>query len=249
MKFQKKFAVAALTFCLTALGVTAFAGPVYAKKITSMKQAANLALQTVKNGDIVEVDKDYEKGTLIYEVQLLKGKKEYDVTYRASDGKMLAYGWEEYRVLRGSGKKTISKAKCRQLVTKEVPGGKILSLVKKYDDGIPVYKAKADKGSKRYTLKYHGKTGKLIEYEWKLTAVKGSGNAQGGSGYIGITRAKQIALSKAPKATVIKAEFDWDDGAPVYELELIRGRVEYEFKIHAKTGKILDMERDYNGGW
>ncbi len=36
-----------------------------------------------------------------------------------------------------------------------------------------------------------------------------------------------------------------DDGVPVYEVELILGNYEYEFKIHAKTGKILKQERDW----
>lgn len=247
MKFQKKLFVAVLAFCLTALGGTVFSAPVYAKKITGLKQAARMALQTVKNGDITEVDRDYERGKLVYEVQVLKGFREYDITYRASDGKMLSYGWEEYRVTKGKGNKVISKNKCRRLAMKEVPNGKIVSLVKKYDDGIPVYKVKTDKKSKRYTLKFHGKTGKLLEYEWELAAVRG--DSQENSRYIGIARAKKIALSKAPKATVIKAEFDRDNGMPVYEVELIRGVMEYEIKIHAETGKILEIDRDYNGRW
>ncbi|MCI8814222.1 MAG: hypothetical protein HFH60_11145 [Lachnospiraceae bacterium] len=247
MKFQKKFVVVMLTICLMELGGTVFSAPVYAKKITGLKQAARMALQTVKNGDVTEVDRDYERGKLVYEVQVIKGAREYDITYRASDGKMLSYGWEEYRVTRGKGKKVISKNKCRNLVMKEVPNGKIVNLVKKYDDGIPVYKVKTDKKGKRYTLKYHGKTGKLLEYEWELTTT--GGDSQENARYIGIAKAKKIALSKAPKAMVIKAKFDRDDGIPVYEVELIRGVMEYEIKIHAKTGKILEIDRDYNGGW
>ena len=36
-----------------------------------------------------------------------------------------------------------------------------------------------------------------------------------------------------------------DDGIPVYEIEMIKGEYEYELKIHAKTGKILEKEKDW----
>ena len=57
-------------------------------------------------------------------------------------------------------------------------------------------------------------------------------------------KAKQIALAEVPGATVVKAEFDNDDGVPVYEVELVKDAWEYEFKIHAKTGQILERDQD-----
>ena len=32
---------------------------------------------------------------------------------------------------------------------------------------------------------------------------------------------------------------------PVYEVKLIKDEFEYEIEIHAKTGKILEIEREY----
>lgn len=236
-----------MVVCLLSLGILSFSDSAYAAKITSLNQAAQLALKTVKNADVTEMDSDYENGQLVYEIQLIKNKKEYDITYRASDGKMLSYSWEQYNVQAYSSKKTISKSKCRQLAQKEVSGASVLSLVQKYDDGILVYKMKMKKANKNYTLEYHAKTGKLIEYGWKLTAANtGSSQTSTTNTYIGLSQAKKIALAEAPKATVIKAEFDMDDGIPVYEIELIQGSTEYDIKIHAKTGKILEIDRDFN---
>lgn len=46
----------------------------------------------------------------------------------------------------------------------------------------------------------------------------------------------------------MKVEFDMDDSIPVYEVEIIEGESKYEVKIHAESGKILevDMESIYD---
>ncbi len=41
-----------------------------------------------------------------------------------------------------------------------------------------------------------------------------------------------------------KAEFDYDDGRPVYELEFSANGVEYDCDVHAETGKILDYDAE-----
>ena len=245
MKFQKKLAVVVTALCLAFFGMFFASDSVYAKSIASLNQAAQLAKKAVKNATVTEMERDYEAGQLVYEIHLVKKTKEYEITYRASDGEMLVYGWEEYNVRKYSNKKTISKSKCRQLALKEAPGAAVTSLVLKYDDGVLIYKVKMNQAGKQYTLKYHAKTGKLIEYEWKLKK-QSTDSSPGGSAYIGLAKAKQIAIAKAPGATVVKAEFDTDDGIPVYEIELRQGRTEYEFKIHAKTGKILEFDYDYD---
>ena len=41
-----------------------------------------------------------------------------------------------------------------------------------------------------------------------------------------------------------KAEFDYDDGRPVYELEFSANGVEYDCDVHAETGKVLDYDAE-----
>lgn len=57
-------------------------------------------------------------------------------------------------------------------------------------------------------------------------------------------QAKQIALSRAPGATVVKCKLDYDDGRSIYEIELRSGRTEYECEIDAATGTVLKWEID-----
>lgn len=242
VKMRKIFTMFFMMVCLVAAGILVSSNKVYAGKITSIRQAEKKALKEVKNAVVTETDMDYKKGTLIYEIQLVKGTREYDITYRASDGKMIAYGWEEYKVTPSDNQKIMSENKCRALVRKKVKKGRITSLRRKYDGGVVIYKVKMEKSNKKYELKFHAGTGKLLEYEWEITLKKPKKSET----YIGVEKAKSIALEKVPGAVVVKVEFDKDDGVPVYEVELVKDEFEYEVKIHARTGKILEIERDYN---
>lgn len=65
------------------------------------------------------------------------------------------------------------------------------------------------------------------------------------SDYIGVDRAKSIALKhaglSANKVTFTKTKLDSDDGTKTYEVEFITRHKEYEYEINAYTGKIMDV--------
>lgn len=239
---KRKIGGLLLALCLTFTGIVAGAQDVSAKKLASENEAKQKALQKVKNPDYTHVSKDHDDGQVVYEVDLVKGNKKYEITYRASDGKMLDYGWEKVYVDPKAGQGIVSKEKCKASANKKVKNGQLLSMKLKSDDGIDIYKIKMQKGKKSYTLKYHARTGGLIQYEWELKGSIQTGGAA--NNYIGIEKAKQIAKKDVPGATLVKAEFDMDDGVPVYEVELVKGGLEYELKIHAETGMIIDRDID-----
>lgn len=65
--------------------------------------------------------------------------------------------------------------------------------------------------------------------------------------YIGLEKAKEIAIAKAGGGDVVSIELDVDDGVMVYEGELIYNNVEYDFDINALDGTILKWGEDRNG--
>ena len=87
-----------------------------------------------------------------------------------------------------------------------------------------------------------------------LTTADRSASQQGGasastSDYIGVERAKEIALAECPSgSTVYKCQFDWDDGRAEYEVEIRNGWTEYDFEIDAVTGTIIGRDID-NDRW
>lgn len=211
-----------------------------AKKLTGPAAAKKLAKSKVKSAIVTEVDTDYENGGLVYDVSLLKGKREYTLKYRASDGKLMEYEWDTEGIIKSyENKKNIAKAKIKAKARKYVKKAAINSIALQYDDGLAEYKVRMKKGAKKYTLKYHAKTGKLLEYKWELVK-KSSSSAK----YIGVAKAKAIAKKKVPGAQINSVEFEKDDGVPVYEVEMVKNNVEYDLTIHAKTGKILTYESD-----
>lgn len=56
-------------------------------------------------------------------------------------------------------------------------------------------------------------------------------------------QAKNIALAKA-SGTITDFELDEDDDRLVYEIEIHNGKMEYEFKIDAYTGAIVEYQED-----
>ena len=77
----------------------------------------------------------------------------------------------------------------------------------------------------------------------------GNGSNSSSGDYITAERAQQIALAETPSgSTVVKCQFDWDDGRAQYEVEIRNGWTEYEFEIDAVTGTIFSRDID-NDRW
>lgn len=80
----------------------------------------------------------------------------------------------------------------------------------------------------------------------------GSGNGGGHHGAantaasISADEAADIALERVPGATAndLRIELDHDDGRLVYEGEIVYDRMEYEFKIDALSGSILEWDSE-----
>lgn len=167
MRMRKIVTTILVMICFISIGTLSSVDSTYAKKITNMEQAKEKALKKVKNAVVSEIEKDYENGKAVYEVTLIKGTKKYELTYRASNGKLVSYQWEEKEEKSKSDKSIMSKRECKKLAKNKVKNGSIIRITGKYDDGIYVYKVKMKKGNRKYTLEYRADNGKLLEYEWK----------------------------------------------------------------------------------
>ena len=64
------------------------------------------------------------------------------------------------------------------------------------------------------------------------------------TGYIGAEKAKEIAVTKAGGGDVFSLEMDIDNGRMVYEGELVKDGVEYDFDIDALEGTVIKWEKD-----
>lgn len=71
------------------------------------------------------------------------------------------------------------------------------------------------------------------------------------SAYIGADAAKNAALQhaglSANQVTFLKAEFDYDDGRMIYEVEFHSGNQKYEYEIDASNGQVVKYETEATG--
>lgn len=71
-------------------------------------------------------------------------------------------------------------------------------------------------------------------------------NSTGSSSYIGVDKAKSIALGdaglKSSSVIFTTAKLDRDDGRYIYEIDFYTSQKEYDYEIDATSGKILDRD-------
>lgn len=120
---------------------------------------------------------------------------------------------------------------------------------REYDDGRLTYDVDFYAGNKEYDYEILASDGTILSYDADIEGYRiPSSTSTSSSGYIGVERAKEIALQhaglSASGVNFVKAEFDYDDGRAEYEIEFHHNFREYEYTIDAASGTILEAERD-----
>ena len=118
-----------------------------------------------------------------------------------------------------------------------------------YDDGRAVYDIEFYSGAKEYDYEIDAATGRILEKDIdRNDDVNAPTEGQDSQTYITAEQAKAAALSaagfSASEVRGLKAEFDFDDGRAVYEVEFKKGIFEYDYEIDAVSGKVLKAEKE-----
>ena len=115
-----------------------------------------------------------------------------------------------------------------------------------HDDGRVEYELEFIVGNTEYEYDIDAATGAVISSSVETKNIEASQKSSGGD--IGEEKARTIALNHAGvgagDAYELEAELDHDDGVTVYEIEFKSGNMEYEYKIDAYTGAILEHEAE-----
>ena len=118
-----------------------------------------------------------------------------------------------------------------------------------YDDGRAAYDIEFYSGAKEYDYEIDAATGRILEKDIDINDdVNAPTEGQDSQTYITAEQAKAAALSaagfSASEVRGLKAEFDFDDGRAVYEVEFKKGIFEYDYEIDAVSGKVLKAEKE-----
>lgn len=122
------------------------------------------------------------------------------------------------------------------------------------DSETPEYEIEFFTDGKKYDYEISAIDGKILksEIEEDNSSANSSGTASVSaeksekSGYISVDAAMEAAINNAnaADAVVVKAKFDGDDIIPHYDIELVSGDYEYDYEINAKTGAVIDFEKE-----
>ncbi|MED3564355.1 PepSY domain-containing protein [Bacillus xiapuensis] len=82
---------------------------------------------------------------------------------------------------------------------------------------------------------------------FQMVHAKVSGDPQAENKVISEKEAGNIALKKV-KGKIVKVVLEEDDGRSVYEVKIKSAGIFYEVEIDAKTGKVLEVEKEGSNG-
>ena len=218
--------------------------------------ALNHAGISSSKASFLQVKLDWDDGRQVYGVEFYSGNKEYDYEIDASSGAIRSYDHdiENYTIpSTGTSSSTslIGEAKAKEIALNHagLTSSQVSFVQAKldWDDGRQVYDVDFYSGNKEYDYEIDAASGAIRSYDHDIEnyTIPSTGTSQSGN-YISREKAQQLAQAKAPNATLIKLEFDFDDGRAIYEGELRDGRMEYEFEIDASTGSFLKWEQDWD---
>ena len=196
---------------------------------------------------------DWEDGRPVYEVEFYSGNTEYDYEIDAQTGTIQSYDFDiENYVIPSTGGSTeglIGESRAREIALQHagLSSNQVTFILAKldWDDGRRVYDVEFYSGNKEYDYEIDATSGAVLSYDFDAEHYTAPSGNQSGN-YISQEKAAQLAQDRAPNATLIKIQFEFDDGRAVYEGELREGRTEYEFEIDATTGNFIQWEQDWD---
>ncbi len=229
--------------------------------------ALNHAGLTASQVTFLQLKLDWENGRQVYEVEFYSGNKEYDYEIDAASGSIVSYDYDIENFVPSTGTNTgtstgtntgssavIGEAKAKEIALNHagLTSSQVSFVQAKLDweNGRQVYDVDFYSGNKEYDYEIDAATGSIVSYDFDIEnyTIPSSGTNTGSStgNYISREKAQQLAQAKVPNATLVKLEFDFDDGRAIYEGELRDGRTEYEFEIDATTGSFIKWSQDWD---
>lgn len=193
--------------------------------------------------------------TANYEIEFVSGKTEYEFEINANTGAVIKAEKERAEEKTNTARPTVKgkyitldEAKSIALKKVGLTSSKVNFKKAKLtsDDGVAQYDIEFVHGAYEYDFEIGAKDGKILDYDKEIRKTEPAPASK--ADYITAQTAKNIALAHAKldasQVKKLEAELDKDGSDAYYEVEFKYARYEYEYKINAKTGKIIFSEKE-----
>ncbi|MCD8084858.1 MAG: PepSY domain-containing protein, partial [Clostridiales bacterium] len=199
---------------------------------------------------------DEDDGITVYDIEFYTDTHEYEYEINAATGAVYSKSKETLTTTgtgstdtatEATGQLTLEEAKAAALADAGAAEADVTYTKAKLDNenGAAVYDIEFYTDTQEFEYEIDAATGAVLDKSVETLTATGTGTADSSSAaYIGVDKAKTIALSdagvSASDATFTKAKQDTDDGVAVYDIEFYTTTKEYEYEINATTGAIID---------
>ena len=229
-------------------------GEVSTKAYIGAEKALEIALAHagVQKGAVkdIEVELDFKRGIMVYEVEFKTGGMEYEHLINAITGEII----EDKQKLDDDDDITVpenainaQKARGIALEHAGVAAENVTDFEIDLDrkNGVALYEVEFRAGDTEYDYVINAQTGEVISFKKKQDKNTSAPEQQA---EITPAKAGEIAFEHAKvsrgEAADYRSKLENEDGVWVYEIEFRVGKTEYEYEIDAETGRIISAEKE-----
>lgn len=207
----------------------------------------------------LKIEYDFDDGQYLYEIEFRYESKEYEYEIVAANGEIYKKSIENVTVsapgITGADNIISAEEAENAALTDsgEVAGNvRFVKAKLERENGVLVYEIEFVSAEKKYEYEINAVTGAIIKKDMENLNGSSSGNISGsgvtGGTYIGVERAKEIALSHAgvtvDRVRELEVKLDKDNGIYEYEVEFKCDGWEYDYEINAISGQIIKSDKE-----
>lgn len=207
------------------------------------ERAMQIAVDKVGAGTIIILEEDFEHGVTVYDITVLDGNNKYEIDIDARSGDVVQYKQKNVNTSVASSSNQITAQQAQDIALGQVGAGTVVKCKLDYDDKRAEYEVTIINANTKYEIDIDAATGRVIKQEQKPVTYAKINKT---NDMISAERAVQIAMDNVGSGILVKCKLDYDKklGIPVYEVEIVSGKVKYEYDINANNGSIVEYEVD-----
>lgn len=133
----------------------------------------------------------------------------------------------------------ISVDQARSIALEKVGGGQVVKTELDYEKHGAEYEVLVVQGEMKYEVDINAYNSSVIKIEKRpIDQIKIAVT----SDMISPAKAKEYAINQTGTGVVVDCELEYEDGVAIYEVEVMKDNVKYEYTINAVTSAILKSE-------